>query len=183
MSPEDLFCHGTLKTEIVRALAGRVKTSGIGHLFTDSTRVSCPAADMSVEPDVVLVTEDSLDSGRVRLIGKTSGEPDRYVELEGPPDLIVEIVSDSSVKKDTQRLPAVYFQAGVAEFWLVDARAESLVFRIHRRGQSKYEPAESDAQGFQCSAAMGCWFRLDRARNARGRVVFDLRHKGEKASS
>ncbi len=36
----------------------------------------------------------------------------RYVELEGAPDLVVEIVSDSSVAKDTQRLPPRYAAAG-----------------------------------------------------------------------
>ena len=40
MSPEDFFCHGTLKTEIVRVLAGRVKQGNLGHLVTGRTRVS-----------------------------------------------------------------------------------------------------------------------------------------------
>ena len=51
------------------------------------------------------------------------------------------------------------------------------MFRIHRRGESKYEPAQCDHDGYQYSTTLGCWFRLDRGRNARGRVVFDLREK------
>ena len=66
-------------------------------------RVSCPDADLSAEPDVVYVSDDALDSGRVRLVQSATGEPDSYVELEGAPDLVVEIVSDNSVAKDTQR--------------------------------------------------------------------------------
>ena len=67
-------------------------------------------------------------AGRVRLVPKASSETADYIEIEGPPDLIVEIVSDSSVCKDTKRLPAAYFAAGVPEFWLVDARRRSWCF-------------------------------------------------------
>jgi Uma2 family endonuclease len=54
------------------------------------------------------------------LVPKAGAEPGRYIDVEGPPDLIVEIVSDTSVAKDTRRLPEAYFRAGVAEFWLAD---------------------------------------------------------------
>jgi Uma2 family endonuclease len=174
MSPEDVFSHGTLKTEIVGGLREIVKRAGAGHLLTDSTRVSCPEADLSVEPDVVFLSDESLDCGRVRLVPKAAGEPDRYVEVEGPPNLIVEIVSDSSVTKDTRRLPAAYYRAGVPELWLADARGETLLFQIYRPGASGYEPVAPDAEGFQASATFHTRFRLTRRRNASGRWVFDL---------
>lgn len=37
-----------------------------------------------------------------------SGAADRYVELRGGPDLVVEIVGDASVGKDRNRLPELY---------------------------------------------------------------------------
>lgn len=177
MSPEDLHTHGKLKTELIGVLWRRIKEGQLGELYTDRTRVSCPDADLSAEPDVVFVSESSLDSGRVRLVPKAGGGADRYVELEGPPDLIIEIVSDASVRKDTERLPSAYHRAGVAEFWLIDARGEDLVFRIHRRGTSGYEPAQADAEGYQHCPVLDRRYRLERSRNARGRVVFDLKEK------
>jgi len=177
MSPEDIFSHGTLKSEIVCVLASLAKTHAEGHLLTDSTRVSCPEADLSVEPDVVFISEESLDSGRVHLVPKATREPDRFIEVEGPPDLVVEIVSDSSETKDTQRLPAAYYRARVPEFWLIDARGEELFFKIHRRGEATYEPAPRDAEGFQESTAFGTWSQLCRRRNDRGRWVFELVQK------
>ncbi|NQU23988.1 MAG: Uma2 family endonuclease [Candidatus Nealsonbacteria bacterium] len=174
MSPEDLHTHGKLKTEFVGVLWQQIKREGLGEIYTDSTRVSCPEADVSAEPDVVFISEASLDSGRVRLVPKASGAADRYVELEGPPDLIVEIVSDSSARKDTERLPVAYYRAGVTEFWLIDARGDELLFHIHRRGPSQYEPVEPDADGYQHSAVLGSRYRLDRSRNAKGRIEFDL---------
>ena len=177
MSPEDLHTHGILKGEVHGVLWRRTKEDELGQLYVDSARVSCPEADLSVEPDVVFVSLSSLDTGRVRLVPKAGGGADRYVELEGPPDLIVEIVSDASVRKDTERLPAAYYQAGVSEFWLIDARGEDLLFHIHSRGPTQYEPADRDADGYQRSRVLNRWYRLDRGRDARGWVVFDLHEK------
>ncbi len=174
MSPEDLHTHGKLKTELVGVLWRRVKHEELGELYSDRARVCCPDADLSAEPDVVFVSESSLDSGRVRLVPKAGGGTDRYIELEGPPDLVIEIVSDASVRKDTEDLPRGYYQAGVSEFWLTDARGADLIFRIHRRGASQFEPAETDADGYQYSDVLRRWYRLDRTRSAKGRVVFNL---------
>ena len=177
MSPENLFFHGSIKTEVVGELRDVVRSASGGYLFSDRTRVSSPDADLSAEPDVVYLSADSIDSGRVRLVPSASGEEDSYVELEGAPDLVVEIVSDSSVAKDTKRLPISYCRAGIAEYWLVDARRERLLFRIHARGADGYELAPVDGEGCQLSAVFDCRFRLERRRDARGRWVFDLRSR------
>jgi len=174
MSPEDLFRHGTPKTELIRVLAGLVKAEGLGELLSDRSRVTCPAADLSAEPDIVFVSEQSLQHGRVRLVPKVGAESDRYIEIEGAPDLTVEIVSDSTVRKDTVRLPRAYWRAGVGEFWLVDARRERLLFRIHRRGKSGWLVAKTDAEGFQASRVLGRRFRLTRRRRPQGRWIYDL---------
>ncbi len=115
MSPEDLYTHGTLKSEITAAFQHLVAHEDLGCVFTDRTRVSHPRAGLSVEPDVVMVFWDTLDSGRALEIPAASEEPGRYVELEGAPDLVVEIVSDSSERKDLERLPRLYAAAGVPE--------------------------------------------------------------------
>jgi len=174
MSPEDFFCHGTLKTEIARVLGNLVKAETLGHLVIDSTRVSSPEADLSAEPDIVFISHETLKSGRARLVPKAGGEAGRYVEIEGPPDLVVEIVSDTSVKKDTERLPAAYYRAGVREFWLADARGREILFLIHHRQAAGFQPAGQDADGFQLSAVFDRRFRLDAARDPQGHLMFDL---------
>ena len=124
MAPENFFCHGTLKAEVAGVLHSWIKKRRLGYLVIDCTRISSVPADLSAEPDVVFISHESLADGRVRLVPSAAGQPGRYVEVEGGPDLIVEIVSDSSVAKDTRRLPKAYFKAGVREFWLADARRE-----------------------------------------------------------
>lgn len=175
MSPEDLFTHGTPKSEILAVLYGVVKTKRRGHLFVDSTRVASIPAERSVEPDVVFVSRQSLRSGHVRLVPKASGAPGRYIELEGAPDLIVEIVSDNSEIKVTERLPAAYFKAGVRELWLIDVRGDAVSFRIHKRGQAGYELVNEAADGFRRSEVLDCSFRLDRNRDEDGYWEYDLR--------
>ena len=174
MSPEDLFAHGTPKGEIHAVLYQLAKQESLGYCFTDRARVSCPDAELSVEPDVVFVSAFAIETGRVRLRPKAGGAQGRFIELEGPPDLIVEIVSDSSVTKDTKRLPEDYFRAGVPEFWLVDARSSGLVFQIHGPGQNGYCLATSDEAGFQCSAVLDRLFRLDRRKDRLGNWIYDL---------
>ena len=178
MAPEDLFCHGTLKSEIASVLQHHAELGRLGHLFIDSTRISSPDGDWSAEPDIVFISRETLASGRVRLVPKAGNEPGRYVEVEGVPDLLVEIVSDTSVRKDTQRLPAAYFKAGVREFWLVDARGQEPIFLIHRGGPAGFEPVGHDADGFQSSAVRGRRFRLNAARDADGNWAFDFEAQG-----
>ena len=177
MSPEDLFTHATPKIELVRVLATWVRKTGAGELFADCTRISCLEADLSAEPDIVFVSNEAFESDRVRLVSRASGGSDRYIELEGSPDLIVEIISDSSVRKDTDRLPPAYWKAGVPEYWLVDARTDNLLFRIHHHGPSEYKPATIHDGGFQHSRVLDCSYRLERTRNRYGRLQYTLVEK------
>jgi Uma2 family endonuclease len=176
MSPEDLFCHGTAKMEIGSVLHQLVKQQSLGNAFSDRTRIASLPGSFSAEPDLVFISHRSIDSGRVKLVPKSSRKKGRYIEVLGPPELIVEIVSDSSVAKDTRRLPAAYFAAGVPEFWLVDARDEQLIFRIHRRGEGGFLPRRPDREGYQRSGVLGRRFRLVRHRDARGNWQYDLLH-------
>jgi Uma2 family endonuclease len=177
MSPENAFTHGTPKIKLIQVLSAIVENDEAGYLFSDRMRWSSQPADLSVEPDIVFISHDALDSGRVKLIEQAGGNEDDFIELEGPPDLVVEIVSKSSVGKDTKRLPPAYFKAGVREFWLVDARREKMQFVIHARGSRRFLPQSSDARGFQRSLVLKRKFRLDRERDRRGRWRYDLQVK------
>ena len=42
--------------------------------------------------------------------------------MEGTPDMVLEILSDTSEQKDLVDLPANYQTAGIPEFWRIDAR-------------------------------------------------------------
>ncbi len=177
MSPEDLYCHGTLNTRLVVVLGQIIDAEDLGELFTDRTRVSSPQADLSVEPDVVFVSYEAFETGRVRRVPKAPVAPQRYVELEGAPDLVIEIVSDESVGKDTQRLPMSYYQANIPEFWLFDVRNERLDFQILCPAAAGYESVAPDADGFRYSALFGRSFRLSRREGRAGGWQYTLDQK------
>jgi Uma2 family endonuclease len=162
MSPEDLFTHGVVKTVIVGALVEVVDQPALGVVFTDSTRVHSRFAELSVEPDVVVVLQETLAAGRVRLVPAAQKGPDRFTALEGAPDLIVEIVSDSSQEKDKRRLPRLYALAGVPELWLVDARGPEIRFEIYILEGAGYAPVAPDEEGWLRSPRLGHAFRLRR---------------------
>ncbi len=162
MSPEDLYTHGTVKTAIVAELFARIARPSKGFVFADSTRVTSPPADLSAEPDVVAVLLASFDQGRVRHIPAAAKGPGRFVELEGAPDLVVEILSDSSVGKDTQRLPPRYAAAGIGELWLIDARGSELRFDVKILGGGVYRQAAPDSQGWVRSPLLAARVRLNR---------------------
>jgi Uma2 family endonuclease len=175
MSPEDFFTHGTLKTRVAAEIADRVEELDLGHTPIAETRISSVAGNVSAEPDVVVISHAAFDDGRAALVPKASGEPDRFVEVEGAPDLVVEIISNSSVKKDTHRLPRAYFTAGVQELWLIDARGEELAFQIYHRGEDAFVPGPIDEDGYQRSGVLDASYWLVRSRHARGHWVYHLR--------
>jgi Uma2 family endonuclease len=103
----------------------------------------------------LFISWESLDTRRVRIVGR----PDEAVEVEGSPDLVLEVVSRSSVRKDTLTMPEACFAAGVREYWLVDARSGEIDFRIMRRGARGYR-AVPDKGGWKRSSVLGRDFRL-----------------------
>jgi Uma2 family endonuclease len=179
MSPEELHTHGTVKSEIGSTLYSLVSAQGRGYVYIDKARISSPQANLSVEPDVVVVFWDTIDQGRVREISRSRRRPDRLIEMEGAPDLVVEIVSDSSERKDFVRLPPLYAAAGIPEIWLVDVRKNAIRFEIRRLGPDGYETVEPDAEGWRSSPRLGRRFRLARKEMRPGRWIYRLEHDGE----
>jgi Uma2 family endonuclease len=164
MSPEDLFTHGSVKTQLAIVLGSLINDEDLGHLWIDRSRIVNADANLSVEPDIVFVSHEAIETGRVQLVPNVAGRRDRYIEVEGVVDLVVEIVSDNSVAKDTQRLRNAYAAAGVGEYWLVDARQDSIKFDILELHAGTYRDTPEDDNGFRRSLIFARAFRLTRSR-------------------
>jgi Uma2 family endonuclease len=172
---EDALTHGSPKTEIARVISNRVRELRLGHAFVDATRVSCEEVELSAEPDIVVVTHDSISRGRVRFLSGQSKLPRRFVELDGAPDLVVEVLSDSSVAKDTEWLFRQYFEAGVSEYWLADARGDDLLFQIHHRTKSGFKRAPRDKESYQQSRILDARYRFEREEDLNDTWFYTLR--------
>lgn len=172
MSREQIFTHLAIKNEIYFVLTGVVKRGVPGLFLPDGLLLSNFAADISGKPDGTFVSQASLASDRIRLIeGKEGG----YVELQGSPDMVLEVVSKSSARKDSIDMKQAYWEAGIREYWLVDARRE-LKFDIFRRGARGYA-ATPKRDGWLKSAVFGKSFRLTAATNKQGHPEYTLHVK------
>jgi len=117
------------------------------------------------------VSWTSFESGHVRLVERSGGAD--YIEVLGGPDLVVEIISDSSARKDTRLLMDAYFRAGVLEYWLFDGRGADLRFEILTRGAERFQEA-ADVTVPQRSSVLGERWAVTRTRNRAGRFAYRL---------
>jgi Uma2 family endonuclease len=160
MSNEEINTHVAPKTELVCTLDILVESLNLGKFYGDGVLLSNEEGQLSHNPDAVYLSRASLLARRVRFV-PCQEAAHHHRELEGNPDWILEIVSDSSAHKDTVRLRDAYHRAGVPEYWLIDARGEELSFQILRYRKSGYVAA-AKRDGWQRSRVFGRSFRLER---------------------
>jgi Uma2 family endonuclease len=97
-------------------------------------------------PDILFVTKE-----RMRLIQPTF--------LDGPADLIVEIVSPESIGRDRGDKFVEYEAAGVREYWLIDPLRQQVEF-YQLDDQGLYRAAALDADGiYHSNVLAGFWLR------------------------
>ena len=100
------------------------------------------------EPDLLFVAREHLE----RL---------KETYLEGPADLVVEIVSPESADRDRREKFTEYEQAGILEYWLIDPQAKQAEFyQLTTDGQ--YQPVLPDGEGIYRSGVLsGFWLRVE----------------------
>ena len=100
------------------------------------------------EPDLLFVSQE-----HVARLGETY--------LDGPADLVVEIVSPESAERDRGTKFYEYEEAGIPEYWLLDPQREQAEF--YRLGeQGHYGLVSPDAEGVYRSETLpGFWLRVD----------------------
>lgn len=108
MTPSPSRRHQLIQLRLAAALLAWAEERDAGHVYGAPLDVLLRAADPAVvvQPDVVYVAPGSQAT-------LTDGG------IEGPPDLVVEIVSPGSVREDGVRKRALYEAHGVPEYWLV----------------------------------------------------------------
>ena len=172
MSREQIFTHNGVRTEITSVLHFLSKSEDRGRVFSDGLLLSNFAADISGNPDATFISWETLRSERIRLIeGKEGG----IVEVQGSPDMGMEIVSKSSEHKDTVVMRQAYWEARIAEYWLVDVRKD-LRFDVLRHTTRGYV-ATRKHEGWVRSAVFDKSFRLTATTNKQGHPDYTLHVK------
>jgi Uma2 family endonuclease len=172
MSPESIEAHNKVKAALTAALVVFVQEHDLGEVYPDGALVTNEGASVSCEPDLTFVSWAAFEGGRVRLVPRAGGGGD-YIEILDSPDLVVEIVSDSSVTKDTRLLRQAYSRAGVGEYWLIDARGREITFEILSNVDGELTSPGSSL-GPQESRVLGGRWSLARTLNRAGRFTYSL---------
>lgn len=146
--------HNLIKTEIAVAVLNWTREQGLGRYYTDGMLFSDPDIQLSSEPDGIFVSKESKATGKVWLEkGKES------MVLFGVPDMVLEVVSKSSRKKDLILLRDLYHEAGITEYWVVNSLDEQPVLTIYRHSAKAYVSVRSQ-DGWVKSQVLGAAFRL-----------------------
>jgi len=97
--------HQKVAYRLFSALEEFAVERNLGEAYGD---VDVVLGDQVVSPDVIFITRE-----RLAILGETN--------VCGAPDLVVEVVSSSTRKRDRKDKSRLYFEHGVKEYWLVDA--------------------------------------------------------------
>lgn len=125
VNPAPVPVHQVIVLNIASALrvhfrakgGGRVLSSPVDVLFSD---------ERVVQPDVI-----AIKSGRVSIIGRKN--------VRGVPNLVVEVLSDSTRRLDEVKKRRLYEESGVDEYWIVDPELELIT--IYRSSGSGFAVA------------------------------------------
>ena len=113
--------HQTTTLDLAAEIRHFARTSGIGRAFVAPFDIVFSNHDV-VQPDVIYVSSERLD-----II-----TPDN---IQGAPDLVVEVLSPSTAHRDRTFKRALYARHGVREFWLVDTDARTIeVLQLEEEG-------------------------------------------------
>ncbi len=163
--------HNKAKVKICNVLDTFVTKTNAGHVFGDGMRLTHPEAGLSNESDALFASTETLQRQRLQI-----NRGGATAELVGSPDMVLEVISTSSIQKDTVILPELYWKAGVREYWLVDPRGQVIRFDILRRAAKGFEPVQG-RNGWLKSEVFGRSFRLGMTINGFDLPVFTLEMK------
>lgn len=96
--------HQKVAYRLFSALEEFAVERNLGEAYGD---VDVVLGEQVVSPDVIFITRE-----RLAILGETN--------VCGAPDLVVEVVSSSTRKRDRKEKSRLYFEYGVKEYWLVD---------------------------------------------------------------
>jgi len=112
VSPAPTIKHQMVSLNLTMILGAHVRANQLGRVLTAPCTVRL-TPDEPVEPDLFFVSRD-----RERIVGDQA--------VNGPPDLIVEILSPSGTGRDRVTKFNRYAQVGVAEYWIIDPAEETV---------------------------------------------------------
>jgi Uma2 family endonuclease len=125
VTPSPVTRHQRISRELFYLMHGYLAAHQIGEVFYAPFDVVLSDTNVLV-PDLVFVSRQRA----TRLTEKN---------LQGPPDLVIEILSPGTRSRDERLKRDVYERVGVEEYWLVDPERNAV--RVYRQSANGFLPA------------------------------------------
>jgi Uma2 family endonuclease len=123
MEPPAGYPHGELEAIIVAWLSQAVSARRLGKVYGSSQGFALPTGD-TVEPDAAFVSSR-------RLLAAPPPEMGKFLRVV--PDLVVEILSQSTRSRDQGEKRDIYRANGVREYWMVDPIVREVTVVVFER--------------------------------------------------
>lgn len=112
MAPAPRVDHQRCSFNLGLIIGPHVKSNGLGEVLAAPCDVVLDARNV-LQPDLIFIS-------------RARSEVVTEKNLQGPPDLVVEILSPSSLRRDRIQKLRIYARHGVPHLWLLDAQAQTL---------------------------------------------------------
>lgn len=112
MTPAPDIPHQKAVQRLSRHLEVRIEDTGLGQIFVSPVDVELSPKNV-FEPDVIVVLNAGLDKVK-------------RTHIVGSPDLVVEVASPGTRKRDRTTKRDAYALAGIKEYWLADTTTRTI---------------------------------------------------------
>lgn len=121
VTPSPIPAHQLVTGNLLRGVGGHVVGNDLGRVYVAPIDVKFAPGSVAV-PDLVFVRRERLE-----IVGAKA--------ILGAPDLIIEVLSPSTKRRDLGRKKAMYERFGVPEYWVtsIDRRTITLFVLQNRR--------------------------------------------------
>ncbi len=140
--------HSEVTGFVISLIRVYVESGEMGRVLSDPFVMRANPDAPGRAPDVMFVANEHAD--RIK-----------PTQLEGPADLVVEVVSPESRVRDRGDKYYEYEQGGVREYWIVDPDRKRAEFYV-LGADGVYEPAVVGSDGVYRSTVLeGLWIRVE----------------------
>ena len=126
MSPAPNMWHGNVVLNLATDVNIYFRSNNLGVVFHDHIDVHFPDGN-TLSPDLTIIRADNPDIDTYKKKGV----------FYGVPDMVAEVFSKSTMKRDIGIKKDVYERNGVKEYWIINPWSESIEVYLLRNG--KYE--------------------------------------------
>ncbi len=148
VTPAPRTPHQKVVTRLTRYLSGFAEDNSLGTVFVAPFDVVFSGFDV-VEPDVLYISKE-----RLGILTESNAQ--------GAPDLVVEVLSESTAEIDRTTKLKLYARYGVEEYWIIDP--DNCSAEIYRRTPAGLDLAQNLKRGDVLTSPLLPGFNLSLAR-------------------